>query len=67
MVSVLHHEESLTAWHHAHVEAGNVDIEGDVILGRNLATGFFGMRRDAGETRIANSDQVVNEQVTSRR
>jgi hypothetical protein len=35
-------------------------------LGENLATGFFGMRRDAGATRMANSDQVVNEQVASR-
>jgi hypothetical protein len=36
------------------------------IIGRNPATGFFGMRRDAGATRMANSDQVVNEQVASR-
>jgi hypothetical protein len=27
---------------------------------------FFGMRGDAGATRIANSDQVVNKQVASR-
>jgi hypothetical protein len=67
MASVLYQEESPATWYHAHAEAGKVDIEGDVIIGRNLATGFFGMRRDAGATRMANSDQVVNEQVASRR
>jgi hypothetical protein len=34
---------------------------------RLIATGFFGMRRDAGAIRIANCDQVVNAQIASRR
>jgi hypothetical protein len=66
MASVLHQEESLATWHHAYAEAEKVVVEGDLILGRNLTIGFFGMRRDAGATRITSSDEVVNEQLASR-